>query len=356
MQRIFLDRNEHQYGPAPACSEVLQKIGLEQLSFYSRDYLKGKKSGLSERLAADFGIPEKRILLGYGSEDLLKQVVHCYLDAGDTILLPQHSWWYYQSVASEVFGQPVLYPLPEGEGSFEYDPEAVVELYDRHHPRVILIASPNNPTGNSITNTALRRIVTHCRQSVIVLDQAYYGFSRETADDIRDLVEAHPRIIVLRTFSKYFALAGLRIGYAAVGEGLDQLIAFSARYLGYNRISEMAALAALDNNQYYQSVALRMEEDKQRLTDQLSSSPGFTVFRSDANFILVRFPCDQKELMRSGLLESGIVVKFFEEAALADCMRITIGTRAQTRRLQRALGRILDGAEATPAAVRVPNA
>ena len=92
MSQILLDRNENQYGPAPACYQVLQEANLEQLSLYSRAYTAGRKSDLSERLSAELGLPESRVLLSYGSEDMLKQVVHCYLHEGETILLPHQSW------------------------------------------------------------------------------------------------------------------------------------------------------------------------------------------------------------------------------------------------------------------------
>ena len=101
---IYLDRNESQYGPAPACFEVLKSDNFKNLSEYSRDFSRGVKSVLTERLAKDFGITEKNILLGYGGEDILKQAVHCYLDKGDKIMIPSYSWWYYKKIADEKKG------------------------------------------------------------------------------------------------------------------------------------------------------------------------------------------------------------------------------------------------------------
>jgi histidinol-phosphate aminotransferase len=118
----------------------------------------------------------------------------------------------------------------------------------------------------------------------------------------------------------------------------------------------MVALAALDQPEYYRSVALQMDKDKRLLAEELSRRLGFTAFRSDANFLLVRFPEGQKEMLRTGLVESGITVKFFEEVGLADCMRITIGTSAQNSRLRRALDRILDSAGVATVTARIPSA
>ena len=336
MDTVLLDRNENQYGPAPACYRVLREANLEQLSLYSRAYVTGKKSELSDRLSRNLGIPERQVLLCYGSEDMLKQVVHCYLHAGQTILLPRQSWWYYQAVAKEVFGKEVHYSMRERDGRFDYDPEEIATLYGKFHPEIILIASPNNPTGNSIPGDALKEIVERCRNSIIVLDEAYAGFDDSDMDHARTLLGTGKRIVILRTFSKYFALAGLRIGYACVAESLDQLISFSARYLGFNQLSERIALAALDEAGYYATIAGKMRADKQMYVQELRRIEGFVPYPSDANFILVRYPHSHKQTLKAGLQERGIVVKFLDDPGLEDCLRITVGTQEQNARVMAA--------------------
>jgi histidinol-phosphate aminotransferase len=358
MSQILLDRNENQYGPAPACYQVLRDANLEQLSLYSRAYTSGKKSELSERLSAELGIPESRVLLSYGSEDMLKQVVHCYLHEGETILLPHQSWWYYKAVAKEVLGREVHYSMQERGGRFEYDLEEIVRQYDRHRPQVILIASPNNPTGNSIAQDTLHRLVERCSSSVIVLDEAYYGFSGHGNGHLHTLLEAHPRMVVLRTFSKYYALAGLRIGYSAAGGDLDRLVAFSARYLGYNQLSEKIALAALDDREYYPAIARAMREDMEMYHREFSQIEGFTPFPSEANFILVRYPGGRKQELKAGLQRRGVIVKFLDDPGLEDCIRITIGTREQNARVMEAFREValaeLHCAVAAPAPLQAP--
>jgi histidinol-phosphate aminotransferase len=329
MNQIVLDRNENQYGPAPACYKVLQQANLEQLSLYSRDYALGRKSELSFRLSKEIGIPENRLLLSYGSEDMLKQVVHCYLNGSKTMLLPRQSWWYYKALASEVHGKQVEYSLREQANRFVYDLDEMISLYDTHHPQLILIASPNNPTGSSMPQEDLAALIDHCSTSVIVLDEAYYGFAGESNNYLKSLLDSHKRLIVLRTFSKYYALAGLRIGYACVGEELTDLIAFSARYLGYNQLTEKIALAALDSSAYYKTISERICNDKERYFAELSMLEGFIPFHSDANFILVRYPAQHKKQLKQELLERGITVKFLDDPGLEDCIRITIGTQEQ---------------------------
>ena len=336
MPTLSLDRNENLYGPSPECTHVLREANLQELSLYSRTYLRGTKSVLSERLALDSGVPEEHVLLGYGSEDLLKQTIHCYLDAGDVLLIPEQSWWYYRSVASEVNGLPITYPLLDTGDTFAYTPGAVTALYDQHKPRVSLIASPNNPTGHSIAAEALDEIARHCVESVIVVDQAYAGFLPQE-HEAAELLAAHPRLLILRTFSKLFALAGARIGYAFAGKGLERLTRFSQRYLGYNRISESLALAALDDPEYYRRIVDRMEEDKGVYYKLFSSMPGFTCYRSDANFVLVRYEKALRPALAEELRRREITVKFLDDPGLDDCVRITIGRREDNQRVWEAL-------------------
>jgi histidinol-phosphate aminotransferase len=341
MDQLVLDRNENQYGPAPECYQVLQKANLEQLSLYSRDFALGRKSELSQVLADEVGISEDQVLLSYGSEDMLKQIVHCYLHEGQKLLLPQQSWWYYKKIAKEVLGDHVEYPLYERASRFEFDADEIIQLYKEHKPNLILIASPNNPTGSTMSRSDIARIVEHCSSSLIVLDQAYFGFENAEGDNVKELLESNARLAILRTFSKYYALAGLRVGYTYVGKEFKHLIDFSARYLGYNQLTEKIALAALTNKDYYGRISSYMREDKGMFIHELNQLPGFKAFESDANFMLVRFPLEHKKELQDGLKRRGVIVKFLDDPGVTDCIRITIGTREQNKRVIQAFQAVM---------------
>ena len=338
---MYLDRNENLYGPAPGCFEALRAIGVEELSVYSRDFSRGVKSKLSERLANELNIPEQQVLLSEGSEDMLKQAVHCYLGPGEKILCPAQSWWYYQKVASEVAGETITYALKEGADSFYYDVDELIALYRKESPRVVLIASPNNPTGNSFPDQDLRKLTEAFRESILILDEAYWGFADTSNEHIAELINSYRNIVVLRTFSKYYGLAGARIGYAAVGTSLSRLTKFSSRYLGYNRISEVLALAAVDSREYYETISGHMREDRQSYLAFFAQHHGFRAYKSDANFILVRIPAELNSSLQQFLNERRIAIKFFSEPDFADCVRITLGTQEQNRRLVAALSEFL---------------
>jgi len=326
---LLLDRNENLYGPSPKCFEILKNITLNELSIYSRDFQRGVKSRLSERLAKELGIPESQLLLSEGSEDMLKQAVHCYLGPGEKILCPDQSWWYYRTVASEVGGETITYRLRESERSFYYDVDELIGLYQKVSPRVVLIASPNNPTGNSFRDKDLERLTEAFRESIVILDEAYWGFTDETINRIAGLIGKYRNLLILRTFSKFYALAGARIGFAAAGSSLSRLTKFASRYLGYNRISEELALAALDSHQYYHEINRNMRNDREQWYAFFDKLAGWTCFRSDANFILVRYPIKVKKLLQKHLTQNSVVIKFLNEPEFIDCIRITLGTTDQ---------------------------
>jgi histidinol-phosphate aminotransferase len=326
---IFLDRNENQYGPSPACFRVLQESNDDTLNIYSRDFVRGIKSLLSERLARDFGTTEKKILLGYGSEDILKQVVQYYIKKGDKIMIPSHSWWYYKKIADDVEGISIEYPIVEGADTFYYDIEGMVKVYNEQKPKLVLISSPNNPTGNRLETEQLNFVLEKMKDSIIVLDEAYLLFDATFKTDPVGLVDRYPNLIILRTFSKYYALAGIRTGFAFLGDSHDKFSSLSTLYLGFNRLSEKIAIAALDSPEYYNSIGLKMAADMNMLFVGLNQWPGFTAYRSYANFILVKIPSDIKDTLKGYLTERNMIIKFMNEEGLNRHIRITLGTHHQ---------------------------
>ncbi|MBK7187340.1 MAG: histidinol-phosphate aminotransferase family protein [bacterium] len=339
--KVYFDRNENRYGPAPACMQVLREAEGELLFNYSRTFQRGYYSELSARLAAIHGVDEQRIILGYGCEDILKEAVHHFLPAGRAVLIPSASWWYYHAVAAEVGGVTTEYPLRPVRNRYEYDVEALLRLRETADPALVLLASPNNPTGNSLGRSDLRRLLEAYRGVPFVLDQAYFGFTPAAQDDVGALTGEFGDLLVLRTFSKLYALAGVRIGYALCGNDLDVFRRFCARNLGYNRISEKLALAALDSPGYYRDVAAGMSRSRQQLYDLFGSIPGCAVYESEANFVLVKMPPEMVVLLERELNARGMIVKFLKEPGFTDHARISLGNAEETDQLVAAIGSLL---------------
>jgi len=330
---IYLDRNENQYGPAPACFNALNEDNFKNLSEYSRDFSRGVKSVLSERLANDFGIPEKNVMLGYGGEDILKQAVHCYIGKGDKIMIPSYSWWYYKKIADEKEGIKIEYPIVEGDHSFYYDIDGMLKIYEEQKPKLVLISSPNNPTGNRLEIDQLKMILRQMKDAVVVVDEAYALFYNHDHSHLKDIVSEFPNVLIIRTFSKYYGLAGIRIGYVLMGDNHAALSMFSARYLGYNRLSEKIAIAALDSTEYYEDMRNKMIADTEIFLKEFNKLKGFKAYKSYANFILVKIPVEIKDSLKKYLTERDMIVKFMAEDGLLHHLRITIGTQEQNEML-----------------------
>jgi len=330
----YLDRNEFNFEPSQKVLDAIKNFDPKELCFYTRIYDQGKKSVISVRLSEIYGVPEEQVLLGYGGEDILKNAVHYFLMKGDlkTILIPEFSWWYYNRIAGECGGDFRMYPLHETGDTFAYDVDEVIEYTNRIHPRMLLLASPNNPTGNGLTPPEITKIMENIPDDTIVLiDEAYASFVTTDTDYIAPLVEKHSNLIISRTLSKFYGLPGLRCGFGFIGKGHDQFISYINKYLGYNRFSEAVALAALDSDAHYRHVADEMEWGRQLYKKELGNLPGFKVYKSVANFILIKYPLEIKEALQKAIADKDYKIKFMTDKGLESCLRITLGRREQTQ-------------------------
>lgn len=329
----FLDRNEFNFSPSAEVVEAVKEFDPATLCFYTRIYDEGKKSILSVFLSEMYGVEESRVLLGYGGEDILKNSVHYYLTDGSdnrTILIPQFSWWYYNSIAEEVDGDTYMYPLHEAGDTFYYDIDEVIAETCKVHPRMLLLASPNNPTGNGLTSEEIGKIMAGIpSDTVVLIDEAYASFISADVDYIAPLVNKYDNLIISRTLSKFYGLPGLRMGFGFVGKGHEKFMKYSNKYLGYNRFSERVAIAALKSDAHYRDVANQMEWDRQLFMKELGNLPGFKVYKSVANFILIKYPIEIKSALQKAMAEQEYKIKFMSDPGLETHLRITLGRPEQ---------------------------
>ena len=328
----YLDRNEFNFEPSQKVLDAIKNFNPKDLCFYTRIYDQGKKSVISVRVSELYGVPEEQVLLGYGGEEILKNAIHYFLTVGDnkTILIPEFSWWYYNRVAGECGGKFEMYPLYEQDDTFAYNVDEVIEYTNRIHPRMLLLASPNNPTGNSLTSEEIGRIMENIPDDTMVLvDEAYASFITSDTDYIAPLVNKYNNLIISRTLSKFYGLPGLRTGFGFIGKGHDQFLSYSNKYLGFNRFSEAVALAALESDEHYRRVADEMEWDRQLFKKELGNLPGFKVYKSVANFILIKYPVEMKDALQKALADQDYKIKFMTDKGLESCLRITLGRKEQ---------------------------
>ena len=214
---IIMDRNENNYGPSPKCHDVMRNMTMEYFSAYSRDYPRRIKS----RIAEQYGVNPDDVIVEYGAEDLLKQIIHWAVKPSSTIALTDMSWWYYKHIVAEVGAKMAEYHMKEEADSWDFDDEETYAIL-KTKPRLFIIASPSNPTGNFLSVDRMKKYLAAKDPSTLfVLDEAYWGFGAQAFPEKE--VHEHKNFILLRTLSKYYALAGLRIGFAFLGKGLGDL-------------------------------------------------------------------------------------------------------------------------------------
>ncbi|MDR1718712.1 MAG: aminotransferase class I/II-fold pyridoxal phosphate-dependent enzyme [Dysgonamonadaceae bacterium] len=327
---IFLDRNEYSYEIAPLIEQTIRSFSPKEFTTYTRCFQQGIKSELSRYLGALYNVPETDVILGYGGEDILKSVIHCFLSLGHQqrkILIPAYSWWYYKSIAEEVDGQTLMYPLYEDGYDFKYDIPEMKRLLREEKPDMLLLASPNNPTGNSLQPAEIKYILSAVDEhTIVIIDEAYTLFNQSDISYIAPLIARYPNTIIIRTFSKFYGLPGLRLGFAFMGKSLQPFLKFSTKYLGYNKLSEKIGIAALQSTEFYLEKAALMRQDKALYQQELNPLDGFKVYNSDANFVLIKYPIALKEKLQKAFADKRIVVKFMNEDGLRTHLRITLGT------------------------------
>lgn len=333
-KQIFLDRNEFNYPPSEEVKEALKNFDVNKLCFYTRIYDEGKKSIFSVFLSELYDIDESQVLLGYGGEDILKQAVHYFLtlaDGNKKILIPKFSWWYYKSIADEVDGCTIQYPLYEEGNTYKYDMARIKEMIKEEKPKMLLLASPNNPTGNGLTPAELEELLIAAGDTVVLVDEAYASFVTEDTSYIKRLINQYDNLIISRTLSKFYGLPGLRMGFGFISKALIRFIKYSNKYLGYNRLSEDVAIAALKSESHYREVARMMNESRKAYEEEIGCLPGFIVYESVANFILIKYPIALKKALEEAFAAQNYKVKFMNEPDINEHMRITLGLPEQNR-------------------------
>jgi histidinol-phosphate aminotransferase len=252
-------------------------------------------------------------------------------------MIPREAWWYYKKVASERGGTNVEYPMKKGtlDGVpyYLYDVDDMIDIYTRTNPKVVVIASPNNPTGNMIDSADLRRFLDATKGTITMIDEAYWGFGSTDNSYVKPFVDEYPNLIICRTFSKFFALAGFRIGFAFAGKNLEVLISFTTRYLGYNRVSERLGEICLNNIDWFLKIGKQYEKDKEMMYNEFFKLNGFIPFKSFANFMLVNIPVEIRSGLKKYLTERNLLIKFLDEEAFRTEARISLGTHKENKLL-----------------------
>ena len=321
-QILKLDGNENPYGPSPLVAKA-----LAEFRSYHRypDPLQQETRGL---LAGYIGAPPERLMLGMGSDELIDTLMRVYLEPGDEVIdLPPTFGMY--SFSAQVCGARVV-QVPRDD-RYEIDLDGVESaLTDR--TRMIFAASPNNPSGNPATLQQVERLLATGR--LVVVDEAYAEFSTTT---FVPLVADHPNLVVLRTFSKWAGLAGLRVGYGIFPDGVIRQMWKIKQPYNLNVAAQVAVRESVRDLDRLQANVRRIVQERERLRRELSAISFLRVYPSEANFLL----CDLLEGSAADLVAylaaRGIIVRYFKKPRLLNSIRFSVGLPEHTDALVAAL-------------------
>lgn len=325
-----LGSNENPDGCAPTVMEVLRSGGIEPWRYADPACV-----ALRAALGGETGIDPDSIVVGNGSEELIGAVCRTVLRAGDEVV-----------TVTPGFGLHEIEPLAMGAvvtkvamtAALDFDVEALLAALIRR-PRMLVLSSPSNPVGVTLSADALGRIATALPpETVLVLDEAYAEYAGAPGDgDATGLLDrAGARYVVLRTFSKAYGLAGLRVGYAlASHRELAAAMTKAKSPFNVNAAAQAAALAALDNGDWMRASVARVKIERQRVLAALRAL-GFRPAQSDGNFVFFDCGHDSEECA-AFLLGRGIIVKPWKEEGYTTFLRVTVGLRDENDRFIREL-------------------
>ncbi len=325
---IRLSSNENTLPPSPRVREALASA-YETVHLYPSPL-----HPLRAAVAQDLGVSPDTLLFGAGSTELVDSLFRTFLAPGDELVLPTPSWPVYVRRAQAIGARIVEVPLLEREQRFEYDIDRILESVGAR-TKIIVFATPNNPTGNVAPSEGLEACAETGR--AILIDEAYVDFS--SAASFVPLLRRFPNMIVARTFSKSHALAGLRLGYlVADADVLDYVDRLLVPGSSASSVAFDAALAALSDHDFHRAHVSRVKRERGFLTDACRQL-GCTVFESEGNFVLLAVPSRigaADELSRQ-LLEQGILIRVISERFV----RVSVGTRDENQRLVAAMTEML---------------
>jgi len=326
---IKLDANENPY-PFPAAIRDAICAALDGEAFTR--YPDGAAQALREALARYAGLAPGNVLVGNGSDEIILNILLTF-GTGRQVVIAAPTFGMYRLHSLVAGAEPV--EVPRGT-DFAVEPSALLAAARARGAAMIILCSPNNPTGNVTPLADIERLLQEFA-GLVVVDEAYAEFSGTSA---AGLVSRCPRLVLLRTFSKAFGLAGLRVGYMLAGEDVVQAVWRVKQPFNVNTFSQLAALAVLNARDVFQERIEAICRARDELYKGLEELPGVTAFPSRANFILFRTPLPAAEVYH-GLLRRGILIRNVDGPLLPGCLRVTVGRPEENARFLEALADVL---------------
>jgi histidinol-phosphate aminotransferase len=334
---IKLASNENPLGPSPKVVAALQ-AALPELNYYPD----AQAYSLSRAIAARYEVAPDMVRVGNGADGLIRELCVSYLDDGDEVLTSTASFPVYDISAKVMRARMVKTPLKE----LGFDLDAIIGAITGR-TRLIFVCNPNNPTGTIVTAAEVGAFMAGVPDHVIVVfDEAYYEFvdSADYPDTLAYVKQGRRNVVVMRTFSKAYGIAGLRLGFGIAHRDLLTPLRASGESFPVNRLAQVAGLAALEDDEFMAHSVAVNAAGRQYLYRELDRL-GLAHTASHTNFLLVQIGPRANEVFQK-LLERGIIVRPCAAYELPEYLRVTVGTEAQNKRLIATLETVLAHARA----------
>ena len=324
---IKLASNENPLGPSPKAVAAVKKA-VEGLNRYPD----GSGFYLSQALAGKYGVNLNQVILGNGSNELIELAVRTFIQPGDEIISADPSFVVYKMITQAGGGTNVIVPCKD----MRHDLDAMAARITPK-TRIVFIANPNNPTGTMNTSAEMDRFMEQVPDHVIVaLDEAYFEYvTHADYPDSLDHLKAGKNVLALRTFSKIYGLAGLRIGYGITTPEIAELMNKVRQPFNTNSLAQIGALAALADRKHVEKSIANNNEGKQFLY-QTFQQLGISFIPTEANFIMFETRLDGRELY-TALLKQGVIVRPMG----GNRLRVTIGLPAENKRFVEELEKVV---------------
>ena len=328
---IKLHANENPYSPSPELiKKILERFGNLDLNRYPDPDCKNLKNAISARTK----VHSNQVVVGNGSDELIQNLMQVFCNAGDTISFPGPSFAMYAIIAKGMGLNVETYPL---NNKWDFEAKSLLKFLVASQARIVFISYPNNPTGNCFSRTEIQELVENF-QGIVVLDEAYYDFSGLT---FLEQMKDHNNLVILRSLSK-IGLAGLRVGYGIFPSILADEINKIRMPYNSNSISQIAAEELLNNFSLVQNQIDSIKHERTRLIKELSKIESISTFPSDANFILFQVVREGEKIFKK-LMEYGILIRNLgTHPMLNNCLRVTIGTKAENDQFLERLTEIIE--------------
>ncbi len=324
---IKLASNENPLGPSPKAVSAVKKA-LEGLNRYPD----GSGYYLSQALSKKFNVDISQIILGNGSNELIELAIRTFVQPGDEVISAEQSFVVYRMVTQAVGGTNIIVPMKDD----RHDLDAMADrITDK--TKLIFIANPNNPTGTMNTQAEMDRLMNRVPDHVIVAtDEAYFEYvTHADYPDSLDYLKSGKNVLALRTFSKIYGLAGLRIGYGLTTASIAEFMNKVRQPFNTNTLGQIGALAALSDRRHVERSIASNNEGKQFLYQSFTQM-GVPFIKTETNFIMFETPFDAKELYER-LLKTGVIIRPMGGKRL----RVTIGLPEENKRFVDELKKIV---------------